>query len=123
MRCICDPRHPPKGARNQNMPYQQALEREVERLGERYGFGAVMQTAQWLWQDRDPIGALMVGTAVGLLRGPNVDDPVTFVSNLYDALSDEAESAEEKRQRLTEAGIDVDGLLTEARKLIDRAGR
>lgn len=49
------------GDRAQKMAdYQSEIEVAVLPLCERYGFGAVMQTAAALWKQRDPVGALKI---------------------------------------------------------------
>ncbi len=69
--CTCDPTHPSKEWRDEIQP---DLERAVEALGLQYGFGALMQTAQWLWQDRDPVAAHMSGKCVGSLPAEETTD-------------------------------------------------
>lgn len=42
---------------------EDAERRQVEAIGNRIGFGRIMQLCEELWRKRDPIGALTVGPA------------------------------------------------------------
>lgn len=44
------------------------LRRLILPLCEKHGFGRVMQLVSRWWEERDPIGALTVGDAIGMLK-------------------------------------------------------
>lgn len=48
--------------------YQARLDAAVLELCERYGFGAVMQSASEQWRQRDPVGAIALGECYGTIE-------------------------------------------------------